>query len=109
MSFIRRCGATCFSVLLLACEPKQDENHDFGDTEGHTCPMEVASKGDCPAVGETCEHGDFVCSCVCGCDSPNPSGPGFWQCDYGRDSLVQLGDASVTLDCEANTVAGTGT
>lgn len=84
-----------------------------GTTDGApdlvTCPVSPTEDADCPEVFDTCEaEGDFACECVCGCDDPDPSGPGFWECEYTRyEELVEVVNATVTLDCEALSASAT--
>ena len=70
-----------------------------------TCPADAdLQSGECPAQGELCEHGDLACSCVCGCEAPEPGQPGLYECDYARPEAWSVQDVTVHLDCEAVTI-----
>lgn len=70
-----------------------------------TCPEDADLQiGDCSAQGDSCEHGDLACSCVCGCEGPEPGKPGIWQCSYAREDAWTLSDATVHIDCGAETI-----
>jgi len=95
-----------------ATNSSADGPADAGEESGgaaNACPADADLDGMCPAQGEVCMDGDFACECLCGCDEGGgePGEPGFYQCSYAREHVVQPVSASVTLDCAAGTIAST--
>lgn len=75
-----------------------------------TCPAGDFLDAECE-LGDECEHGDFACACVCGCDEGGaPEGPGYWECGYAREEhVLALSESTSVLDCVAKTMTTNAT
>jgi hypothetical protein len=95
-----------------------DSSGDVGSTSASSSAGDAGLVSNCPAdaveergpcnVGNSCDHGDFVCECECLCDR-GPDGNGVWECRLARQDILTLEDASLAIDCASGSIVPSGT